>query len=93
MRVLSLLVSAAVASLAFANPMETKRSLEARSKTPAKCISYHQADKLVHDYIKLRTPGLTMHEKIDLANHILADDYADRSQSVDWLTNAEVCHY
>lgn len=93
MRVLSLLVSAAVASLAFANPMETKRSLEARSKTPAKCISYHQADKLVHDFIKLRTPGLTMHEKTNLANHILADDYADRSQSVDWLTNAEVCHY
>jgi hypothetical protein len=93
MRFLSLIVSAAVAGMALANPMESKRSLEARSKTPAKCISYHEADKLVHDYIKLRTPGLSLHEKQDLANHILADDYADRSQSVDWLTGAEVCHY
>ena len=93
MHFLSLIVSAAVASMAFANPMETKRSLGARSTTPAKCISYHEADKLVHDYIKLRTPGLTSRDKVNLANHILADDYADRSQSVDWLTNAEVCHH
>jgi hypothetical protein len=93
MRFLSLIVSAAVASMAFANPMESKRSLEARTKAPAKCVSYHTADKLVHDFIKLRTPGLSSHEKVALANHILADDYADRSQSVDWLTNAEVCHH
>ena len=93
MRFLSLIVSAAVAAMAFANPLETKRSLVSRTKAPAKCISYHTADKLVHDYIKLRTPGLSLHEKQALAGHILADTYVDRSQSVDWLTNVKVCHY
>jgi len=89
MRFFSLIIPAALASLAFANPMEVERSLEARSKIASKCVSYHTADKLVHDYIKLRTPGLSLYEKQALANHILADNYADRSQSVDWLTNAE----
>jgi hypothetical protein len=94
MRFFSLIASAVLASLALASPIESESSLEARSvktQKPAKCISYHAADKLVHDFIKLRTPGLNIHEKQKLAASILADNYADRSQSVDWLSNSEVC--
>lgn len=94
MRFFSLIASAVLASLALASPIESESGLEARSvKTgnSTKCISYHAADKLVHDYIKLRTPGLSVRQKQVLAAHILADNYADRSQSVDWLSNSDVC--
>lgn len=93
MRFFSLIASAVLASLALASPIESESGLEARSvktSSSAKCISYHAADKLVNDYIKLRTPGLSVHQKQKLAAHILADNYADRSQSVDWLSNSEV---
>jgi hypothetical protein len=91
MRFFSLVASAVLAGLALASPIDGESSLEPRSVGPAKCISYHTADGLVHDFIKIRTPGLSLQQKQALANRILADNYADRSQSVDWLTGAEVC--
>jgi hypothetical protein len=91
MRFFSLVASAVLAGLALASPLDSESTLEPRTVGPAKCISYHTADKLVHDFIKIRTPGLSLLQKQKLANHILADNYADRSQSVDWLSNTEVC--